>query len=156
MISPFDPLFFNPFLTGAAYAVALPLVGLTLRLRDEWLAALAFAQISALGALLALVFAVPASFGGVAAAVAAAATKHGFEGAGKKARGTVYALLFLLGWGASVLLVVNLPVAEHAAHALFDGQLYFTGRAHLVYAFVLTGALIVFLRLVSRRLLRAH
>jgi zinc transport system permease protein len=156
MISPFDPLFFDPLLTGMAYAAALPLIGLYLRLRDEWLAALAFAQVSAFGALLALLFTAPPVAGGVAAASLAAVAKQLFEGRGRKTRGTVYALLFLFGWGASVLLVVNLPIAERAARALFDGQLYFTGRAHLVNAIALTFILVIFLRFVSRKLLLAH
>ena len=40
----FDPLFAEPFVTGLAFAILLPLLGAFLRLRDEWLAALAFAQ----------------------------------------------------------------------------------------------------------------
>ena len=39
----FDPLFAMPFFTGLVFAVLLPLFGAYLRLRDEWLAALAFA-----------------------------------------------------------------------------------------------------------------
>ena len=156
MMSPFDPLFFDPFLTGCAFGIVLPLLGVYLRLRGEWLAALAFAQISAPGALLAVLFGVPSIAGGIAAAVLAAVFKQTFESAARKTRGTVYAILFLLGWSASVLLIVNLPVAERMGHALFDGQLYFTGRAHLINASVLTAVVFVFLRLVSKNLLLSH
>ena len=45
----FDPLFVTPFVTGLAYSVLLPIFGAYLRLRDEWLAALAFAQTAAAG-----------------------------------------------------------------------------------------------------------
>jgi zinc transport system permease protein len=156
MISPLDPLFFSPFVTGLAYAVTLSIVGLYLRLRGEWLASLAFAQISAMGALLALVLHASASVGGLAAAILSATLKQTFENAGRKKHGTVYAFLYLFGWSASILLVVNLPVAERAAHALFDGQLYFTGRAQLIEAACLTIMALVVLRLLSKKLLRAH
>ena len=59
-----DPVFAQPFLTGLAYAVLLPLVGAYLRLRDEWLAALAFAQTAAAGALLAMLAGLPLLLGG--------------------------------------------------------------------------------------------
>ena len=51
----FDDLFLQPFLTGLGLAVLLPLLGCYLRLRDEWLAALTYAQVAAAGALAALV-----------------------------------------------------------------------------------------------------
>ncbi|KAB2921217.1 MAG: ABC transporter, partial [Dechloromonas sp.] len=44
-------LFLVPFLTGLLLAVVLPLLGCYLRLRDEWLAALAYAHVTAAGAL---------------------------------------------------------------------------------------------------------
>ena len=46
-------LFLIPFLTGLGLAILLPLLGCYLRLRDEWLAALAYSHVSAAGALLA-------------------------------------------------------------------------------------------------------
>ena len=71
----FDPLFAQPFFTGLAFAVLLPLLGAYLRLRDEWLAALAYSHVSAAGALLALVGGMPPAAGGIAAAVLAGAGK---------------------------------------------------------------------------------
>lgn len=130
----FDPLFLTPFLTGLAYALLLPLLGAYLRLRDEWLAALAFAQTAAAGALLALGAGLPLAVGGVIAAAAAALLKNLFEGAARGVQGTAYALLLVGGWGISVLLVANLPLAERLGHALFDGQLYFADRAQLAIA----------------------
>ena len=38
-----DDIFLIPFLTGLCLALALPILGCFLRLRDEWLAALAYA-----------------------------------------------------------------------------------------------------------------
>ena len=54
----FDPLFRVPFATGLLLAAILPLIGMYLRLRNEWLAALAFAQMASAGALVAMVLSV--------------------------------------------------------------------------------------------------
>lgn len=152
----FDPLFAGPFFTGLVYAVLLPLLGTWLRLRDEWLAALAFAQTAAAGSLLALAAGWPLAVGGLAAAALAALLKHLFEGAARGAQGAAYAMLLLLGWGLSVLLVANQPLAERMGQALFDGQLYFTDRSHLLSALVFAAALLPLLRVLSPRLLQAH
>lgn len=130
-MSLFDPLFLQPFFTGLAFAALLPLLGAYLRLRDEWLAALAFAQTAAAGALLSLLFGAPLMLGGLLAAAAAALLKNMFEGAARGVQGTAYAMLLVSAWGGSVLLVANLPLAERLGHALFDGQLYFTDSSHL-------------------------
>jgi zinc transport system permease protein len=152
----FDPLFAEPFATGLIFAVLLPLLGCYLRLRDEWLAALAFAQTAAAGSLLAMLFGLPLALGGLAAGGLAACLKHAFEGATRGAQGAAYAMLLLLGWGVSVLLVANLPLAERMGHALFDGQLYFTDRSHLIAAACFAVVAIAALRALSSRLLLAH
>ncbi|NJA88503.1 ABC transporter [Rhodocyclus tenuis] len=153
----FDPaLFGGPFATGLCFAVALPLLGTYLRLRDEWLAALAFAQTAAAGALLAMLAGVPLALGGAGVAVLAATAKHFFEGAVRGAQGVFFALLLVLAWAASVLLAANLPLAERMAHALFDGQLYFSDAAQLVEGALCALAAMIVLRLLSRRLLLAH
>lgn len=144
-----DPLFRLPFLTGLALAVLLPLVGMYLRLRDEWLAALAFTQVASAGALAAEALALPMLGGGLGGAVLAALLKGGLERAGASG----YALIMLAGWGLSVLLAANLPLADRLTHALFDGQLYFTGPAHLA-AVAGTGLVVaVLLRRLSRPLM---
>jgi zinc/manganese transport system permease protein len=71
----FDPLFRVPFLTGLLLAGLLPLIGMYLRLRGEWLAALAFAQMASAGALLAMVLGWPMLAGGALAALLAALAK---------------------------------------------------------------------------------
>jgi zinc/manganese transport system permease protein len=119
-----DPLFRVPFLTGLLLAGLLPLIGMYLRLRGEWLAALAFAQMASAGALLAMVLGWPMLAGGAIAALLASLAKGLAAAAGANA----YALMMLLAWGAGVLLVANHPLAEQAGHALFDGQLYFHRR----------------------------
>ena len=129
-----DPLFRVPFLTGLLLAALLPLIGMYLRLRHEWLAALAFAQMASAGALLAMVAGWPMILGGVLAALVAALAKGLMARAGAGA----YALMMLLAWGGGVLLVANHPLAEQAGHALFDGQLYFTGDGHLLACLLYT------------------
>jgi zinc/manganese transport system permease protein len=45
----FDPLFRVPFANGLLLALLLPVLGAYVRLRDEWLAALGLAQVTAAG-----------------------------------------------------------------------------------------------------------
>lgn len=147
-------LFLIPFLTGLGLAVLLPLLGCYLRLRDEWLAALAYAHVAAAGALLALVGGVLPALGGMTAAALAGAGKRLF--ARRLAGGAAFAVLLLGGWAVAVLLAANQPLAERLGHALFDGQLYFSGGAQL--ALVVPWAIFagVVLLLLSRHLLLAR
>lgn len=151
-----DPVFAQPFLTGLAYAVLLPLVGAYLRLRDEWLAALAFAQTAAAGALLAMLAGVPLLLGGLLAGLAAAGLKHKVDEAARGVQGATYALLLVAAWALAILLVANQPLAERLGHALFDGQLYFTGRDHLIVAGICIVVAGLALRHLSRDLLLGH
>ena len=147
-------LFLVPFLTGLCLAIVLPLLGCYLRLRDEWLAALAYSHVAAAGALLALVAAIPPALVGLAAAGLVGAGKRFF--AGKLAGGASYALLLLGGWAVAVLLAANHPMAERLGHVLFDGQLYFAsvGQLALVAGGGLTALLI--LQRLAKHLLLAH
>lgn len=122
-------LFLLPFLTGLCLALILPALGCFLRLRDEWLAALAYAHVAAAGALLALVGGMMPALGGMAAAALAGAGKRLFTR--RLAGGAAFAVLLLGGWAVAVLLAANQPLAESLGHALFDGQLYFSGGAQL-------------------------
>lgn len=149
-----NELFLIPFLTGLALAVLLPLLGCYLRLRDEWLAALAYAHIAAAGALLALVAGVAPAIGGMSAAALAGGGKRFF--ADRLSGGASYALLMLGGWSLAVLVAANQPLAERLGHALFDGQLYFAGVEQLAMVGVAGVAGLILLRLLSRYLLLAH
>ena len=122
-------LFLLPFLTGLGLALVLPVLGCFLRLRDEWLAALAYAHVAAAGALLALVSSLAPALGGMAAAALAGVGKRLL--ARRLAGGAAFALLLLGGWAVAVLLAANQPLAERLGHSLFDGQLYFSGTAQL-------------------------
>ena len=48
-----DPLFRTPFMVGLVVSIVLPLTGVLLRLRDEWLAALGLAHLADAEALIA-------------------------------------------------------------------------------------------------------
>ncbi|WP_322521595.1 metal ABC transporter permease [Guyparkeria halophila] len=126
-------LFTLPFLTGLALAVLLPLTGLWLRLRDEWLAALAVAHLAGAGAVLALALALPALAGAVGLAIAGMLGRH-LPASGHSA----YAWLILAGWALVLLVAANSPMGETLARQLVEGQLYFTGVVELVAALVLT------------------
>lgn len=119
----FDQLFFLPFVTGLAFALVLPVLGAYLRLRDEWLAALAYAHLAAAGALLGLTVAWPPVVAGLALAAGSGLAKQTLIR--RLGGGAAYALLLLAAWAGSILLAANLPTAERLGHALFDGQLYF-------------------------------
>ena len=123
-------LFLIPFLTGLACAIVLPVLGCYLRLRDEWLAALAYAHVAAAGALLALIGGVMPALGGMAAAALAGGGKRLF--AGRLAGGAAF------------------------AHSLFDGQLYFSGVAQLALVAPWSLFAAVALVLLSRHLLLAR
>ena len=148
-----DPLFRLPFFTGLLFAVLLPLLGMYLRLRGEWLAALAFAQMASAGTLLAAMAGLPPQAGGLAAAFLGA----GLKNLAPAGRGDgSYALMLLTGWGVGVLVVANVPVAEQMGHALFDGQLYFTGWSQLVAALAYLAFALAGLKVLSRPLLLAR
>lgn len=122
-----DPLFQLPFATGFAYALCLPVLGMYLLLHDEWIAALALAQVSAFGALAAVALHAPVMMGAAAATLAATLAKARLGRGGA----TGYVLLLLFGWSGALLLVANLPLADPLGRALLDGQLYFANAAHL-------------------------
>jgi zinc/manganese transport system permease protein len=67
-LSFYDPMFRVPFFTGLLFAGALPLLGMYLRLREEWLAPLALAQVAAAGALAASIQGLPVLLGSFGAA----------------------------------------------------------------------------------------
>lgn len=147
-------LFGVPFLTGLILAALLPRLGAYLRLRDEWLAALAYAHVAAAGALGGLLWGLPPAAGGSALAALAAAGKRFFVR--RLSGGASYALLLLAGWSAAVLLTANQPLAERLGHALFDGQLYFADGTQLALVAAAGAAGTLALRALSGSLLLAQ
>jgi hypothetical protein len=104
--------------------------------------------------LLALVGGLPPALGGIAAAGLAGAGKRLF--AARLAGGAAYALLLLGGWAVAVLMAANQPMAERLGHALFDGQLYFSGSDQLWLVALGVPAALLVLRGLSAHLLLAH
>ena len=147
-------LFLIPFLTGLACAILLPVLGCYLRLRDEWLAALAYSHVAAAGALLALLAGVAPVLGGLAFAAMAGVGRRLF--ARRLSGGAGDALLLLGGWAIAVLLAANAPMAERLGHALFDGQLYFAGSEQLWPVAIACFVALLALRALSPRLLLAR
>jgi len=148
-LSFYDPLFRIPFATGLLFAAALPLLGMYLRLREEWLAALAFAQIAAAGALAAAIMGIPVLLGSIGVAGATAAAKSWLSRSGNNG----YALVMLAAWSAAILILTNVPLAEQLGHALFDGQLYFAGFEHLLSTVIFSLIAFAALRWLSSKLL---
>lgn len=148
----FDPLFRLPFLTGLLYACLLPALGMYLRLRDEWLAALGLTQIAAAGGVLSLFLGLPV----LMAALATAAVAAGIKGLMQRPGNDTYAVMILSGWSATLLLAANSPHGEELSHALVDGQLYFTGMEHLLSAGMLGLIIVMLFPWLSPRLLTAR
>lgn len=147
-------LFLAPGLTGLCLAILLPLVGVYLRLRREWLVALAVAQVAAAGALAFSLLAGPPMLGGLLAALGVGLAKPTLLR--RIPGGAAYPLLFLLGWAASILLAANHPLAERLGHALFDGQLYFATWAQCASVAAFAGPAVLALQRLSADLLRAR
>ena len=148
----FSPLFAMPFFTGLVMAPLLALLGAWLRLREEWLAAMAYAQIAAAGGVLAAVFHWALIPGALAVAALAAVGK----GLWQKAGNDHFALFIILGWGFTLTLAANSAHGEMVGRALLDGQLYFTTAGTLITAVVVALFTLILLRWLAPRLLQAR
>lgn len=131
-----DPLFTVPFLSGLMVAAALAAVGVLLRLRDEWLAALGFAHLAGASALIGLAIHVPVVLGTTFGAVVGAIIKA----IGRFRGNSVYALMILAGWSITLLVAANTALGSVFGHAMVEGQLYFAGMSHLTAATMLAVA----------------
>lgn len=145
-------LFVVPFFAGLLLAVLLPLVGNLLRLRDEWLATLGLAHLAAAGALAGMALHLPASVGALAGAWAGSGAKQASAGRSNSA----YGLMILAGWAATLLVAANTALGESLAHALVDGQLYFSGWRELAFDFAVLLVAWPALRWLTPRLIAAR
>jgi zinc transport system permease protein len=148
----FDPLFRVPFANGLLLALVLPLLGSYVRLRNEWLAALGLAQVTAAGGVVAILV----GFHPLAGALGAAAVAAGVKGRTERAGNDVYAVLLLFGWSAALLGAANSVRGEELSHALLEGQLYFTTWANLGGALALLALVGAAGPWLSRKLLLEH
>ena len=147
-----DPLFRVPLATGLLLAVALPLLGAGLRLRQQWLSSLGMAQAAAAGGVAGALLHGPllpfALLGALLAGLVRFLTRE--------VRNEHYAVMLLAGWAAVMLLASLGHHADLAATQLLNGQLYFTTAAHLGGAVLLLAALLAGGAWLGRRLLLAR
>ena len=120
------------------------------RLRGEWLASLGIGQAAAAGIVLAAFFGWPVGVGALLVAVLAAPAKTLL---GKNDGDDTYAVMLLAGWSVALLLAANAAHGEDLSRALLQGQIYFTGRSHLVAIAAVVIAVAVLLPRLSARLL---
>lgn len=145
----FDPLFRVPFFNGLVLTAALTLIGAYLRMRDEWLAAFALAQVAAAGGVLGLPLGVPVILtAGLAAGLLALV-----YGLLPRVNNNHYGVAIVLGWAAALLLAANTHQGSVIIESLLRGQLYFSGVGHLVAAVVLLLLVLSLLPWLSRRLM---
>ena len=146
-----DSLFYNAWLSGLCLSIFLPLLGLYLRLREEWLAALGLAQMSAASGLIGYGLGLPILTGGSVGAVLMAVIKQWTHG-----NNTAYALMLIAGWSLTFLVAANTTLGESLGHALMNGQLYFVTLTHSLAAMALLLVGGGFLIMARQRLLRAQ
>jgi len=147
-----DPMFHLPFAAGLVVAVVLPLLGVLLRLRDEWLAALGLAHLAGASGLVGLAGGVPVVVGAPLGALAGAL----FKSLGRFRGNTVYGMMILAGWAITLLVAANTALGSVMGHALVEGQLYFAGPVHLAGALVLAAVAAALLPWAMPRLIRAR
>jgi zinc transport system permease protein len=145
----FDSLFLLPFVNGLVLALLLPVLGAFVRLREEWLASLGLAQVSAAGVVLGAILVEPVALVALAAAAVAAAVKAFLGRSGNDS----YAVMILLGWSATLIAASFSPHGDELAHALVQGQIYFTDLRHLEGIAVLAVVAALLLPWLSSRLL---
>ena len=148
----FDPLFRLPFFTGLVFAGVLPVLGLYLRMREEWLAALGFAHLGGAGGVMGSLLGVPP----LLAALAVAGGGVAVRGLVRRTGNDLYSIMILGGWAAMILGAQFSHHARTLAQTLVDGQLYFTGMDQLLTALAFALVFAVVMPLLSRRLLRAR
>lgn len=138
MTEAFDPLYRLPFATGMLVAFSLCEIGVYLRLRDEWMAALGVAHVSAAATLVATGLGAASGVGASVGACLAVALKRISPRAGNSA----YVMLYLSGWALLMLVAANTTLGHALGRALLDGQIYFTGVVELIASIVVFGALL--------------
>lgn len=127
-------LFAWQFATGLLLSTFVALVGIYLRLRDEWLAALGVAHAAGAGGVIGVVIGWPV----MPAALLGGAIATVIKWQARNSGNTIHAAMILAGWSVLLLLTANHPHVHALGQALIDGHLYYTGSSHLAAALVLT------------------
>lgn len=145
-------LFAVPFIAGLLIAGSISHLGIFLRLRDEWLAALAIAHLSAAGTLIAAAADASSGVGAALGAFSGLVLKQ----LGARHGNTIYVLMYLLGWSVLMLAAANTSLGHSLGRAVLDGQLYFASAGHAIGAALIVVILLITTRWFSARLLRAR
>jgi len=145
-------LFLLPFLAGLPLALALPLLGNLLRLREEWLATLGLAHLSTATGLGGMALSLPVVWGAPLGALGGALLKF----ASGSRSNSAYALMILAGWTATLLIAANTALGDALAHGVVDGQLYFAGRRELAATWLAALLSLAILPWLTPRLVRAR
>ena len=148
----FDPLFRLPLLIGLCASIVLPLLGAFLHAREEWLAALGVAHVTAAAQLVGAALGWPLLASGALGAVIAVAAKQLSAQQGNLG----YALMMLAGWSALYLVAANSALGESLGHALSDGQIFLVGKEQFIAILVVSLPFLACIPWWSRRLLRAR
>lgn len=148
----FDPLFQVPLAVGLLASILLPLLGCLLHAREEWLAALGIAHITAAVQLLGATVELSLLASGGLGAIVAVIAKYSFSQQGNLG----YGLLMLMGWAILYLVAANSSLGESLAHALSDGQIFLVGKEQLISMIIVAIPFLACLPWWSKRLLRAR
>ena len=147
-----DPMFRIPLYTGLVASLLLALLGALLHAREEWLAALGIAHVTAAAQLAGAALGLPLMASGALGAVTAVAAKQAVNRQGNLG----YALLMFAGWAVLYLVAANSSLGESLAHAMSEGQIFLVGKEQLVVLLAAGLPFLIGLRWLSHRLLRAR
>ncbi len=148
----FDPLFRIPLLIGLCASIVLPLLGAFLHAREEWLAALGIAHVTAAAQLAGAALGWPLLASGAIGAVIAVVAKQLSAQQGNLG----YGLMMLAGWSVLYLVAANSALGESLGHALSDGQIFLVGKEQLIAILLVGLPFLACLPWWSQRLLRAR
>lgn len=148
----FDPLFRVPLMVGLLASLLLPLLGALLHAREEWLAALGVAHVTAAAQLAGAALGLPLLASGGLGAVVAVIAKQFTAQQGNLG----YALLMFAGWATLYIVAANSSLGESLAHAMSDGQIFLVGQDQLIAILVVGLPFLACLPWWSQRLLRAR
>ncbi|RZU47744.1 zinc transport system permease protein [Fluviicoccus keumensis] len=147
-----DPLFRIPLYTGLVASLLLPLLGALLHAREEWLAALGVAHVTAAAQLAGAALGLPLAASGALGAVVAVIAKQFVTQQGNLG----YALLMFAGWAALYLVAANSTLGESLAHAMSEGQIFLVGKDQLIMLLAAGIPFLIALPWLAHRLLRAR
>ncbi len=122
-----DPLFRLPLGAGLLPALLLPLLGVLLRLQEEWLAALGLACLAAATGVAGLAAGMPLILGAPVGALAGALIQHLWTHRGSIVSG----FMILIGWTAASLVATNTVPGTGMGPGVLEGRILLVGPPDL-------------------------